>query len=253
MNNKVWRNPDFFRGIIIYYFGGISMYNQIEDIYKKKSPYNRIKTKMFIIYIIDIILLWIFNVNKLYILMVCTIIITFFVIKHLCEKELNTKLYFKIGDDKIDKPLNELIYEKERQLFIDYLKNKKIYNKETLECIINHYRSYIKTKIVGDNFWAIIAIVISIVLAFVTKEGFDIKMFEKSIPYLIGFVAIAIIIYHAIKGFAEIKKFFKGEDGLYENLESIFSELYIEFNCNNIKTKPVKKANNKRKKKSVIK
>ena len=229
------------------------MYRQIEYIYKKKSPYNRMKVKLFFLYVIDVILLWIFNINKLYVLMVITIIINIFVIKHIYEKELEEKLCIRIKRNEFDKSLNELIQRKEKQLFIDYLNSKNIYNKETIEFIVNHYRAHIKSKIVGDNFWAIIAIVISIVLAFITKEGFDIKLFEKSLPYLISFVALAIIIYHSVKGFMEIKKFFKGEDGIYENLESIFSELYVEFSCNNNVKKTIKKSSNRRKKKSVSK
>ena len=37
------------------------------------------------------------------------------------------------------------------------------------------------------------------------------------------------IIYFSIKKFAEVKKVLKGEDGIYERLEIIFSELYVEY------------------------
>lgn len=206
------------------------MFKKIEYLYKKKSPYNRIKIKLFCAYLITIFLLWCLNIYNIYWMMLLILIISFFAVKHICEKELNTKLYIIIGKkDNSGKPLNELIHSEEKQLFKNFLKKENIYNKEVIECIINHYRVYIRQNIIGDNFWAIIAIIISIALAFVTKDGFDIESFEQALPYLFALVFVTIIIYYPIKEFPEIKKFFKGEDGIYENLEIIFSELYIEY------------------------
>ena len=214
------------------------MFKKIENLYKKKSPYNRIKIRLFWVYLVIIFLLWSFNIFNIYWIMLLTLIITFFIVKHVCEKELNTKLYIII-DKKNGSgiPLNEIIHNNEKQLFKKFLKKEKIYNKESLECIINHYRTYIKQNVIGDNFWAIIAIIISIALAFVTKDGFDIKGFEQALPYLFALAFVTIIIYYPIKKFPEIKKFFKGEDGIYENLEIIFSELYIEYEEEKIDTK----------------
>lgn len=206
------------------------MFKKIEYLYKKKSPYNRIKIKLFCAYLITIFLLWCLNIYNIYWMMLLILIISFFAVKHICEKELNTKLYIIIGKkDNSGKPLNELIHSEEKQLFKNFLKKENIYNKEVIECIINHYRVYIRQNIIGDNFWAIIAIIISIALAFVTKDGFDIESFEQALPYLFALVFVTIIIYYPIKEFPEIKKIFKGEDGIYENLEIIFSELYIEY------------------------
>lgn len=206
------------------------MFNKIEDLYKKQSPYNRIIKKIFWTYIIIMPLLWILNIGRAYILMILVLVSVFFIMKKICEKELNAKLYFNF-DKKDNKGLSlgEIINNKEKELFQKFLKDEKKYNKKALECILNHYRTYIKPKIVGDNFWAIIAIVISIALAFVTKEGFNINSFEKSLPYLISIVLASAIIYFSIKKFAEVKKVLKGEDGIYERLEIIFSELYVEY------------------------
>lgn len=214
------------------------MFKKIEYLYKKKSPYNRIKIKLFCAYLITIFLLWCLNIYNIYWMMLLILIISFFAVKYICEKELNTKLYIIIWKkDNSGKPLNEIIHCEEKQLFKNFLKKEKIYNKEVLACIIDHYRVYIRQNIIGDNFWAIIAIIISIALAFVTKDGFDIKSFEQALPYLFALVFVTIIIYYPIKKFPEIKKFFKGEDGIYENLEIIFSELYIEYKEEKIDTK----------------
>ena len=185
------------------------MFKKIEYLYKKKSPYNRIKIKLFCAYLITIFLLWCLNIYNIYWMMLLILIISFFAVKHICEKELNTKLYIIIGKkDNSGKPLNELIHSEEKQLFKNFLKKENIYNKEVIECIINHYRVYIRQNIIGDNFWAIIAIIISIALAFVTKDGFDIESFEQALPYLFALVFVTIIIYYPIKEFPEIKKIF---------------------------------------------
>lgn len=206
------------------------MFNKIEELYKKQSPYNRITKKIFWTYIIIMPLLWALNIGKAYIFMIITLIVAFFIIKRICEKELKTKLYLKLDKkDNSGLTLSEIVNIREKSMFQKFLKDNKWYNKEKIECILNHYRTYIKPKIVGDNFWAIIAIVVSIVLAFVTKEGFNINSFEKSFPYLISFILMTVMIYYPIKKFTEVKKILKGEEGIYERLEIIFSELYIEY------------------------
>lgn len=206
------------------------MFNKIEDLYKKQSPYNRITKRIFITYVIVMLLLWILNINNVYSMMFITLVVSFFAIKRICEKELNTKLYIKLNKKEDGGLLlSEIINIKEKSMFVKILKENQWYNKNTLECILNHYRAYIKPKIVGDNFWAIITTVVSITLAFVTKEGFNINSFEKSLPYLISIVLTVAMIYFSIKKFVEVKKILKGEDGIYERLEIIFSELYIEY------------------------
>ena len=94
---------------------------------------------------------------------------------------------------------------------------------------MEHYRNLVKPKVVSDNSWSIIAIIVSILLAFVTKDGFNFNIFEKALPYLIsvGFVILTILFF--IRQFCQAKVFFKGKDGMYERLEEIFSELYIKY------------------------
>ena len=114
---------------------------------------------------------------------------------------------------------------------------------------MKHYRNLVKPKVVSDNFWSIIAIIVSILLAFVTKDGFNFNSFEKALPYLIsiGLVVSTILIF--IRQFSQAKVFFKGEDGMYERLEEIFSELYTECINTNIVDKK-KKSKKQVKKKS---
>lgn len=205
------------------------MYKKIEELYKKQSPYNKIKIKMFWTYIGIVFFLLLFNVIDSSFMMLLTVIITIIIMKKIYEKELNTKLYFKFDKkDKKGKPLDEIICERENEMFRKYLKENKIDNCQTLNCILEHYRNLVKPKVVSDNFWSIIAIAISVLLAFVTKDGFDFKSFESALPYLISFIFITLIILFSIKQFSGIKTFLKGEEGMYERLEVIFSELYID-------------------------
>lgn len=163
------------------------------------------------------------------------------------EKILNEKLFFSfpIFKKKLRTiSLNTLILENEKKIFVDYLKSNFMYKKETIKIIMEHYRCYIKPKVVGGNFLSILSILISVLLAFVSKDGFDIKSFEISIPYLVSLVFLFLIVYLPLSNITKIRKFFSGEDGMVERLESIFSELYIEYDetinvKNTMKTKKV--------------
>ena len=62
-----------------------------------------------------------------------------------------------------------------------------------------------------------------------TKDGFDFNSFEKALPYLISIGFVVLIVLFFIRQFSQAKVFFKGEDGMYERLEEIFSELYIKY------------------------
>lgn len=227
------------------------MYKDIEKIYKKESPYNKIKIKTFWVYILSIPFLLMFNYFKIYFMLFLTIVIVILIMKKISEKILNEKLYFNFSNEgKATKPLSRIIEEKEKILFINYLESKSLYNKEIVKCFLDHYRCYIKPKIVGDNFLSILSIIISVLLAFVSKSGFDIKSFEMSIPYLVCLILLFITVYFPISKIGEIKKFFSGEDGMIERLESLFSELYVEFDEKNNKkniTKTTKKASKNRK------
>ncbi len=114
-----------------------------------------------------------------------------------------------------------------KKMFVKYLKDNNLYNKDTIKCILDHYRCFIKTKAVNGNFFAILSIIITISLTFVTKEGFDVKNFSAVMPYILSLIFVFILIYFPISKVITLKNVFTEEDGLEERLESIFSELYI--------------------------
>lgn len=226
------------------------MYKDIEEIYKKKSPYNIIKKWTFWIYVIFIFISLVFNFLNKIVPMILVFIAMLLIMKVVSEKVLNTKLHLSIGkrnENEITLPF--IIRNAEKELFKDYFIKNNMYNEKTLLCIIDHYRNMIKTKIVGGNLLAILSIAIPAILSFYTKDGFDFNGLAIALPYLISFSIVIIMLYFTYSQFIEAKKFLKGEDGMIERLEEIFSELYTECINTNIVDKK-KKSKKQVKKKS---
>lgn len=224
------------------------MYKDIEEIYKRKSPYNIIKKWMFWIYVVFILISLIFNSLNKIVPMILVLVAMLLIMRFVSEKVLNTKLHINIGkrnENEIALPL--IIRNAEKGLFKDYFIKNNMYNEKTLLCIIDHYRNMIKTKIVGGNLLAILSIAIPAILSFYTKDGFDFNGLAIALPYLISFSVVIIMLYFSYSQFIEAKKFLKGEDGMIERLEEIFSGLYIE--CINTNIVDKKKESKKRVKK----
>ena len=225
------------------------MYKDIEEIYKKKSPYNIIKKWTFWIYVIFIFISLVFNFLNKIVPMILVFIAMLLIMKVVSEKVLNTKLHLSIGKrNENEITLSLIIRNAEKELFKDYSIKNNMYNEKTLLCIIDHYRNMIKTKIVGGNLLAILSIAVPAILSFYTKDGFDFNGLAIALPYLISFSIVIIMLYFSYSQFIEAKKFLKGEDGMIERLEEIFSELYIECINTNIVEKRKNLKNKLRKK-----
>lgn len=228
------------------------MYKDIEEIYKKKSPYNIIKKRTFWIYVVFILISLIFNFLNKVVPMILVFIAMLLIMKIVSEKVLNTKLHLSIGkkqDNGVTLPF--IIRNAEKELFKNYSIKNNMYNEKTLLCIIDHYRNMIKTKIVGGNLLAILSIAIPAILSFYTKDGFDFNGLAIALPYLISFSIVIIMLYFSYSQFIEAKKFLKSEDGMIERLEEIFSELYIEcINTNIVDKKKESKKQVKKKSKA---
>lgn len=237
------------------------MYKEIEELYKKKSPYNVIKKRLFLIYSIFIVVSLIFNIFNKIIPTIIVMLLMVLCMKKACERVLNTKLYIRLSRVDNRNSLNVIIKKSEHKMFDNYCKKNRLFNEKSLMCIVEHYRSLIKAKIVGGNLLAIISIIIPILLSFYTKDGFDFNGLANACPYLIIFTFIIIVLYFSFSQLIEMKKFIKGEDGMIDRIEEIFSELYIDCINENefsLKTKSgnkVKKQqqkNNKTSKKNYI-
>lgn len=181
--------------------------------------------------------------------MILVFIAMLLIMKIVSEKVLNTKLHFNIGKRKENEiTLLLIIRNAEKELFKNYSIRNNLYNEKSLLCIIDHYRNMIKNKMVGGNLLAILSIAIPAILSFYTKDGFDFNGLAIALPYLISFSIVIIMLYFSYSQFIEAKKFLKGEDGMIERLEEIFSELYIECINTNIVEKRKNLKNKLRKK-----
>ena len=219
------------------------MYKDLEELYKKKSPYNIIKKKMFLIYLLFVFISIFLNMYNKVISMIISFIIMIYCMKKVCEKALNTKLHLNIRKKKNnEEDLPLIIRNSEIELFKDYFIKKDLYNERSLLCIIDHYRSITKIKIAGGNLLAILSLVFPIVLSFYTKDGFDFNGLTNALPYLIMFIILIIIMYFSFNKLIEMKKLLKGEDGMIDRIEEILSELYIGYTNEN---KVILKSNSK--------
>lgn len=226
------------------------MYRDIEETYKKKSPYNIIIKRTFLIYVVFILISLIFNFLNKIVPMILVFITMLLIMKYISEKVLNIKLHLNIGEKKDnEEALPLIIRNAEKDLFKNYSIKNNFYNEKSLLCIIDHYRNMIKNKIVGGNILAILSIAIPAILSFYTKDGFDFNGLANALPYLISFSIIIILLYFTYSQFMETKKFLKGEDGMIERLEEIFSELYVE--CVNVTNVDKKKEPKKQIKKKT--
>ena len=229
------------------------MYKNIEKIYKKKSPYNIIMKKTFLIYVVFILTSLIFNFFNKVIPMILVFVAMIIILKTVSEKVLDTKLYFSYGKNKAndEKTLSTIIENADKNLFKRYSVENNFYNEKSLICIINHYRNLMKPKIVGGNLLAILSIIIPTILSFLTKDGFDFNSLTNAIPYLVTFTIMIIILYFLYNQFISMKNLLKGEDGMVERLEEIFSELYVEcVNESSMANKEKSKKTNKKKTKT---
>lgn len=205
------------------------MYKKIEELYKKHSPYNLVIKDMFIIYLIGVVISLVFNFYNNYILMIITMLIMLSLIIKKCEKTLKTKLRISLSTkNKNEKKLKDIINDKEKELFKKYVQKENLYNEKSILCILEHYRTLFKNKITSSEILTILSIILPIPLSFIKGGEFDINGLVTVTPYLICFAIVIFTCYFAFRNFIEMKKMFKGEDGMVERLEEIFSELYIE-------------------------
>lgn len=228
------------------------MYKKIEWLYKKHSPYNLVRKDMLIIYLVGVIISLIFNFYNNYILMIITMLIMLFLIIKRCEKILKIKLHISLNTkNKNEKKLKDIINDKEKDMFKKYTQKEKLYNEESILCILEHYRTLFKNKITSSEILTILSIILPIPLSFIKDGEFDTKSLATAIPYLICFAIVIFTCYFAFRNFMEIKKMFKGEDGMIERLEEIFSELYIECVNDAKQSKLVTKKKVKKQKKNI--
>ena len=208
------------------------MYNKIEEIYKKKSAYNRITRKFFVVYVVSFLSIWIFGVLRHTYISVALVLILIYSMKEISERELKKKFYISMKFDKAnDNTLQAEINKQEISIIKNYLMLNEIYNEKNITNIISHYRNLIVPKGKNDNFWNIVTLIITLIVPFVNKDGINIDMISLILPYFISLIIVCGIIYCSYKQIFTLTKSLTGELRMYERLEEIFSELLVEINC----------------------
>lgn len=205
------------------------MFKKIEELYKKKSSYNKITRKAFKIYVCIFVFVWVFELfaNFLYAIPIAFVMIMS--MKRICEQEFKTKFHFKVRNKNSENYcVSDAIKEQELNLFRDYVKNNNIYSRESLKNIIEHYRLINVSKLKSNNFLTILSIMISVLISFFDKNNFNINNTVTIFLYIIGIVLLYTMIYWSYKQVYSLTKSLKGEEGMYERLEEIFSELLNE-------------------------
>ena len=150
--------------------------------------------------------------------------------KRISENELKKKFYiFKKLSSK-GNTLQDEINNQEIGIMKKYLIVNNLYNEKNVINIINHYRNLIIPKNRGNNFWTIASLIITLIIPFINKDGFNIELLNSVLPYFLSLIIVFGIIYLSYKEIFTLTKSLKGELRIYERLEEIFSEILIEIN-----------------------
>lgn len=210
------------------------MFIGIENLYKKEGEFNKIFRKSTIIYLTIIIIIIIcitiffkFFAYKSLLFLPFLFIFSYLLMIGLIIKNFKLKLTFSLKENK-KKILKRLenIKIKEIKLIKKWLIDNNCYNIECVKIYMQHYSKLnIKTNN-GGNFWTIISILIGIMLAIVNQPNEQIT--NLIIQYVIIIITLGIFIEFSYSQILDIKKVIKGEDQLYENLEEIFFQIYID-------------------------
>lgn len=228
------------------------MFEEIEKYYKKNSI-NIIATNIIIKYysiciIITSPLLYLLKINIkniplyfvsyiIYVSVIC--IIAYFLATYEYGKKYNVKFKRGISNKKNNSypTLKDINKMKDIDIMKKYIKKKRMYNKETIENIINHYRQASFPK--SNNFIAILAIIISIVLSILGY--YNMTDIISIIIYSLAIIFIYALLYYIYKGIIDIGGEITGDKNINAILEEIFIEILNEYI---IESKAKKKINN---------
>lgn len=207
------------------------MFEDLENLYKKKANY--VKNSLLIIeslilaYATIGIIFYIFKIklNLLSSIMVSVSVLPLAIILMIIIGMIQHKIK---PSKNIKKIIFNILKEKDESIDIktikSYLKKKKLYNKEIIESMINHYRNKMNNTSSGNNYFVILGLLIAI-FAIIKDANYQVVLLILS-PIMA--VVISVIIYIC----KIIWLVFKKEESMYENLEEILCTIYAELiNC----------------------
>jgi len=159
------------------------MFSEIEKIYKKESPYNKIVKTFIIVSVLSFIALWFFGLFKRPYFTLIFVFGQLYVIIKISEKEFNKKFTLKsiIKHDGQSELLQE-IEKKEIKIMKKYLNENKINNNICITNIIDHYRTLKASKEKYISFLELISLIVTILIPFINNNGFDIELLKKVLP-----------------------------------------------------------------------
>lgn len=204
------------------------MFREIEGLYKKESSYNNITRKSYKVYISIIIIMWIFGMLDVPVIMIPLSFFMLWAMKRISEKELKQKFKFDFNKKNKGNRIKDEINKQEVKLIRDYLSSKDMLNQAIVNNLISHYRNLNIPKTQGSNFIAIVSCIISLIIPFISKDGFDVESLSKVIPYFVSLIIVCGMVYLSYKQLFTLTKSIKGEKGMHERLEEILSDILVE-------------------------
>lgn len=203
------------------------MFENLENLYKEKANY--VKNSLFLV--LAVILAYatigiIFYILKIKLNLLSSIMVSIFVLPlAIILMIIIGMIQHKIKPSKnIKKIIFDILKEKDESIDIkmmkSYLKKKKLYNKEIIESMINHYRNKMNNTSNENNYFVILGLLIAIFAI--------IKDTNCQIVLLILSPIIAFIINFTINQYKTIWLILKREESMYENLEEILCTIYAE-------------------------
>lgn len=214
------------------------MYKSVEYKFKKNSIYNKRIIRLFIIYVVVFVCLFIVMTDlKLPLLAIMFSPLIYSALSIIIELTVFDKInIFKKGS--ITNYIKTMDNE-ELSTLREILKENNLYNEKIVKDLIEYYRSLISPKISKFNIIEILSITIPAI--FSVYEVIDLDGNIQKLASIIIIVLSIIILYFFYNELKNTIIMLKGEENIYERLEDLLSSLYIEIiNDNNFKVKKKK-------------
>lgn len=211
------------------------MYNKIELKFKKNSAERKFAISYFLtalILYLTLIILRLFDFNKLFSSMLILLIILILIIYtdifiKLGYKIKDWRLFFKFEENK--KAFKQKNQIEERRIIQDIIKDLAIKRRNDIKLIIEHYRELSITNKKKYSYISFVCILIPILAEI--KDIFDGSgvSLTSIITLLVVFFILFSILYFFFIEVIDLKDIISGDKNLYKNLEELFTEAYINW------------------------
>lgn len=200
------------------------MYKNLEEYYKKNNIFNIITRRTFLIYFVFVLIAFLLGIkfNAWLTFGFIVLILFAFIIQLLIKMEVKIIINKKTKKMELGKYLS--IQKENIKIVKIFLKQNKMMEKEIIKDLLEHYRNAKSVTIKGGNFITWFGLFLTVIFYFIDINGINWEKFEIAIPYMLIF----ILFYIFSVSTKQIIKMYKGEIDLYDELEEILGEIYIE-------------------------